>query len=173
MRNIILSMLIQCCFVANLQNAYVGNPPHAEAFLDVDYDGIIALYDKPNGNVIRYLKNEEENILIFRIEAKKGDMFLVTIIEPENLASDRHGWIYIGEHIGIYSRAYTVPLKLYAEPNDASKIQSIIEEYDPGLYTVIDCKNDWLKVRRVLHGKIHVGWMAPEMQCPNPYSTCS
>lgn len=100
-------------------------------------------------------------------------MFLITIIDPENLASDKHGWIHIGEHIGIYSRAYTVPLKLYVEPNDTSKVQSIIEEYDPGLYTVIDCKNDWLKVRRVLHGRIYVGWMAPEMQCPNPYSTCS
>ena len=32
----------------------------------------------------------------------------------------------------------------------------------------IDCKADWLKMKRVLHGKTYIGWMPPEMQCPTP-----
>ena len=47
------------------------------------------------------------------------------------------------------------------------------KEYNPNVYQVLDFEGKWLKVQVRIKGKIYVGWMSPEMQCANPYSTCS
>lgn len=41
------------------------------------------------------------------------------------------------------------------------------------MYIVVGCSGDWLKVKRIKGDKIYTGWLSPEMQCDNPYSTCS
>jgi hypothetical protein len=83
------------------------------------------------------------------------------------------GWIKRNDiALGIYSKAYQSNLKLYQKPSKASKISSTIGKYIPQLY-VIDCQNNWLLVDIEISGRKYFGWMDPDMQCSNPYTTCN
>lgn len=83
------------------------------------------------------------------------------------------GWLFLGDYVCVYSRAYQGFLKLYNAPCESSGINSVVEGYDSGMYIVVGCSGDWLKVKRIKGDKIYTGWLSPEMQCDNPYSTCS
>lgn len=174
MKRIFLLVVILLCGISvYAQKTEEECSCNSAAFIDIEYKGPIPLYDKPDGKVITYMKHDfaNESFIHFEITKKKGKMihikaYTIDLVYP-------HGWINIDSHIGIYSRAYNGGLKLYSSPNDKSAVQSIIQEYDPEMYTVIDCQGEWLKVKRILHGKTYMGWMSPDMQCPNVYSTCS
>lgn len=168
-------------FIVILVYAIIGNSQtiskeclcNSAAFIDIEYKDSILLYDKPGGKVIQYLKHNFENeaYIHFKILKKKGKMLYVKASTIDSVYPN--GWININSHIGVYSRAYNRGLKLYSLPNEKSKVQSTIKEYDNDMYTVIDCCGDWLKVKRILHGKTYIGWMPPEMQCADLYTTCS
>ena len=38
---------------------------------------------------------------------------------------------------------------------------------------VLDFENNWLKIKFNYKGRSYNGWLPPEMQCANPYTTCS
>lgn len=166
----VICLVLLLCFPLNILAQDVEC--YSAVCVDWQFKGSIPLYDSPNGKIIKYLKNDvkNEDYIEFEVHYKKGDMYYVTAIFffQENIS----GWIYLNDSIGVFSRAYQGNLKLYEGPTENSKVSCIIEEYDPGLYSVIECCKDWLKVKRVLHGKTYVGWMPPEMQCPNSYTTC-
>lgn len=46
-------------------------------------------------------------------------------------------------------------------------------KYNPKMYEVIDFEGNWLKIKTKVGDKICQGWMPPEMQCSNIYSTCN
>ena len=48
-----------------------------------------------------------------------------------------------------------------------------MNEYNPEMYEVVDFEGKWLKVKTKINGKNYEGWLSPEMQCSNVYSTCS
>jgi hypothetical protein len=86
------------------------------------------------------------------------------------------GWILRNNHFGIYDRMYRPeerPLILYKNPNETSQIIVKKTYYDPVMHEVIDFSGNWLKIRTKINGKIYEGWLPPEMQCCNVYSTCS
>jgi len=144
------------------------------AFLSLDFKGKKSIYDKPSGKVIRFLKQDfkNEDYITFEIIDKNDSMFYVSA-SYEIAGFISKGWIKKDCNIGIYSRAYDTPLKLYTNPNTTSKISCIIKEYNPNMYIVIDCIGQWLKVKTIYKGKLYIGWMSPDMQCCNVYSTCS
>lgn len=144
-------------------------------FLNIDFKGAKPLFDKPGGKTIKYLKNDfkNEKCIVFTILDKNDSMFFVHAQDALDNKFIAKGWIKKDKNIGIYSRAYSSALKLYNAPNKASKVNCIINEYNPEMYIVIDCIGEWLKVKTTLHGKLFIGWMAPDMQCCNVYSTCS
>lgn len=41
------------------------------------------------------------------------------------------------------------------------------------MYEVIDFEGKWLKIKAKINGKKYVGWIPPEEQCCNVYSTCN
>ena len=55
-----------------------------------------------------------------------------------------------------------IPFDLVADPFYSSKD---IE--------VLDFENNWLKIKFNYKGRSYNGWLSPEMQCANPYTTCS
>lgn len=144
-----------------------------DIFMDIDYDGIKYLYNTPGGRVIKKLQHniEGEDFILFSIIGRNDSMFHVkAYYSMKGYISD--GWIKKDKHLGIYSRAYDRNLKLHKEPNTKSSI--ICEErYKPEMYIVIDSYGQWLKIKVVINGKEHKGWISPEMQCANVYSTCS
>lgn len=173
MKNILLSsiLLIVSCSILWAQTTPKCN---ASVFLSIDFKGKKCLYAKPNSKMIRFLKQDfkNEDYITFKIIDKNDSMFYVSAsYEIGGFISK--GWIKKDKNIGIYSRAYNAPLKLYSKPSETSKICSIIKEYNPNMYIVIDCIGKWLKVKTIYKGKLYIGWMSPDMQCCNVYSTCN
>jgi hypothetical protein len=82
------------------------------------------------------------------------------------------GWIET-KYLGIYPGSYTT-LKLYTQPSTRSKIKYIIRKPEYFPLAVINCNNGWLHVEyKDIKGEVKVGWLAPEDQCANPYTTCN
>lgn len=146
---------------------------NAYVFLNPDFKGTKALYDKPNGKIIKYLQHNfnEEDYIGFKILDKNDSMFYVSA-NYEIKGFIAKGWIKKDKNIGIYSRAYDCSLKLYSKPNISSKINYTIKQYDPNMYVVVDCCGKWLKIKKIYNGVSHSGWISPDMQCSNVYSTC-
>ena len=140
-----------------------------------EYKEFIDIYDSANGDVIHKIRNgmyDEDDIIIFNIEESTDSMFHVTAFY-NNEKDSVIGWIKKSNNIGVYSRAYCSPLKLYIRPNIKSKIWSIMYSYCPNMFVVIDIKDGWLKVKTEYNNQIYQGWMPPWHQCANPYSTCN
>ncbi len=149
---------------------------HSRVFLDVDYTDSIPVYDKPEGKIIKYVKNNmaEEDGLYFEILESNGKMFHVNVTTTKFETFVVSGWVNIKDsHLGIYSRAYNGILYFYKYPGNKKVINYILRKYNPEMYTVIDCKGNWLKVKSKIDGILYVGWIEPIMQCCNIYSTCS
>lgn len=145
-------------------------------FLDIDYIGYISVYDKPSGKIIKQLRNDndEGNYIIFNIVGKTNTMFYVNAsysLDEDSIVVK--GWIKKTNSLGIYSRAYNSPLNLYKNPNRKSSIIISDRKYNPNMYNVIDCHGKWLKIKAIIKGKVYEGWIPPEMQCSNVYSTCN
>lgn len=150
----------------------------ATVFLDIDFTGEIYVYDKPDGKIIKTLKNniEETNFVMLDLLQKNDSMFYVIAYNSLEEDTITRGWIMKSHHLGIYSRMYTPeidPLILYENPNDSLQIVAKDTEYNPEMYEVVDFEGKWLKVKTKINGKNYEGWLSPEMQCSNVYSTCS
>lgn len=150
----------------------------ATIFLDIDFTEAINLYDKPDGKVIATLKNniEEENFVLFSLLQKNDSMFYVVAYHSLEENTIAKGWVFRNCHLGIYSRIYNPevrPLILYKTPNDTLQIVAKNTEYNPDMYEVVDFEGTWLKVKIQINKNVYQGWIPPEMQCSNVYSTCS
>ena len=150
----------------------------ATVFLDIDFTGEIYVYDKPDGKIIKTLKNniEETNFVMLDLLQKNDSMFYVIAYNSLEEDTITRGWIMKSHYLGIYSRMYTPeidPLILYETPNDSLQIVVKDTVYNPEVYEVIDFEGKWLKVKTKINGKNYEGWLSPEMQCSNVYSTCS
>lgn len=144
-------------------------------FLNPDFKGKKALYDRPNGIIIKYLKHnfKEEFYINLDILDKNDSMFYVRAYCHSDGTTIK-GWIIKDNIIGIYSRGYIGnPLTLYSQPNLKSKSIYRFNDNISNMYIVIDCIGQWLKVKTRYKGKLYIGWMSPDMQCCNVYSTCS
>ena len=49
----------------------------------------------------------------------------------------------------------------------------IEKEYNPNMYEVSDFDGKWLKIKTEVKGQKYEGWMPPDEQCSNVYSTCN
>lgn len=176
MKKILYIALILLCFIneAYSQKKY-NKCCDANIFLDIEYADSVPLYKGDSGRVIAFLKHDldDENFIQFKILNKSEEMFYVHVYKSQNENKILlKGWIKKEKHLGIYSRAYNKNLILYKNPEDNSEIVCQ-EEYESKMYEVIDCQGDWLKIKTVIDGKIYEGWIPPESQCANVYSTCS
>ena len=150
----------------------------ATVFLDIYFTGEIYVYDKPDGKIIKTLKNniEETNFVMLDLLQKNDSMFYVIAYNSLEEDTITRGWIMKSHHLGTYSRAYAPeidPLILYENPNDTLQIVVKDTVYNPEVYEVVDFEGKWLKVKTKINGKNYEGWLSPEMQCSNVYSTCS
>jgi hypothetical protein len=143
-------------------------------FLDITYKDTISLFNQQGVEVINRFEHnfENEDFISFEILNSNDSMFYVNAYYAIDGFITK-GWIKKDNHLGIYSRAYNQPLKLYEYPCCDSEVQCIIEEYNPDIYIVTDCENGWLKVETIFHGRKYGGWLSPEMQCCNVYTTCN
>ncbi len=171
MKHFIVSVSLAFFWLAGHSQEHKYSVP---VLMDIDFPGVKYLYDTPGGRVVRELRHNarEEDFVVFTILDKNDSMFYVSA----DYCIKGHigkGWIKKDDTVGIYSRAYNKPLVLFKSPDPGSGAECVMEEYHPGVFVVTDCAGRWLKVRVRCNGKDYQGWMAPDMQCANPYSTCS
>ena len=134
----------------------------------------IPLYKNNNSKIVNYeiindtVKEEYYSLYIDKIKRKH---VLVEAYTPFDRIK-KVGWINI-KYLGIYPSSF-FKINLYSKPNLKSKIKSQIikPEYFP--FNILDCSGEWLYVKYLdADNKYKEGWLAPDDQCSNPYSTCN
>lgn len=142
--------------------------------LEYNFDGVINLYNNSMKDSALIIQNdlENEDYIYFGLIAKNDSMYYVEA-RFEIMGYIGKGWIDRNNTLKIYSRNYSQKLILYAEPNSISNVQCVIDKYVPLLFDVLDFNGQWLKVKLKYNETIYEGWLSPEMQCCNHYSTCN
>jgi len=143
--------------------------------IDPDYKGSIAVYNKPNGKMIISIRQnyKEEDFLTFNISSQTTGFFYGTL-EYSISGKKIKGWIKKAKYVGIYARNYSVTkLNLYLNPNLQAAVSSVIPDWTNQLYQVTSYNKSWVYVTIVYKGEIKNGWLSPDMQCSNPYTTCN
>jgi len=147
------------------------------AIIDHDFKGKIFLYNAPHGHQIKALQNDsqKEDFLMLRIDNDYLDYFHVEIFRALTPASKTSGWIKKRKEIGTYARNYEQDgtLNLYSKPDTTSHVQSVVSGYTNQLYNVTKCSKKWAYVIITFKGHRKEGWLQPDKQCNNPYSTCN
>lgn len=147
---------------------------NCKILVDINYEGNINVYDN-TGKIVKKLKNniKKEDFISLTIIGTNDSMYNVIANQAfEGVIAK--GWIKKNNpHIGIYVRNYDSPLSLYQKPEEKSKIQSTIKHYYPILFHFKDCENNWLYIYIVIANKKFEGWLSPDMQCANSYTTCN
>ena len=95
-----------------------NNTNYVSVFLDIDFSGKIQIFDKPEGRVIKTLKNNinEGDFIMFDLLEKNDSMFYITAYSSLDNTLITKGWIYKNNHIGIYSSTYNRNFILYKIP---------------------------------------------------------
>lgn len=128
-------------------------------------------YGKHNikNRIINDTIKEEYYILnIFKIVKQYA---LVSAFTPFD-STHIKGWIKT-QYLGIYPSNFST-INLYFKPNKTSKVKAKIikPEYYP--FNILDCNGKWLYIKYFdVDKKFKEGWLSPEDQCSNPYSTCN
>lgn len=147
-----------------------------EALIDFNFNGQVYIYDRPSGVIVDSISNDYtvEDFLVMKITGTKCDFFHAEI-NRKIADMSKTGWIKKNEYIGTYARNYTdgETMTLYSKPTKNSPGKSLVTNWIPDLYVVDDCKKNWLHVKMKHEDKKYIGWLEPDMQCPDPYSSCN
>lgn len=144
-------------------------------FLNIEFAGKVEVFDIPHGNITKYVQNdiEEEDFVMFDLLQKQDSMYYVIAYSGLTNQILAKGWISQNTNLGVYSAAYgDLHCSLYKMPFNRKQIIITEKVYNTNSYEVLDFDGKWLKVRAKINNKFYVGWMPPEMQCANPYTTC-
>ncbi len=143
-------------------------------FLDYEFAGEIQMFDKSH-HLVKTIKNdiENENFVMFDLLEKNDSMFHVIAYWSLDNNSIGEGWVYKDKHLGIFSATYNRDFILYKEPYNREQIVARDKEYNPEVYPVTDFEGKWLKIKAKINNQFYQGWIPPEMQCSNVYSTCN
>lgn len=145
-------------------------------FLNIEFAGKVAVFDRPYGKITKYVQNdiEEEDFVMFDLLQKQDSMYYIIAYSGLTDQILAKGWISQNTNLGVYSAAYgDLHCSLYKTPLNRNQIIITEKVYNPNIYEVIDFDGKWLKVKIKINNKFYVGWLPPEMQCANPYSTCN
>jgi hypothetical protein len=133
----------------------------------------IPLFDG-KGKVVCYIiddtiKEDYYGIIIKKIDKKRNLAYVyASAILYDTIP--KAGWIET-KYLGVYPSNFST-INLYFKPSRESKIKSKIfmPEFFP--FHILDCRGDWLYVSYLdVDKKIKEGWLDPEDQSSNPYST--
>lgn len=136
----------------------------------------IPIYQK-NGSCIIILddtiKENYYNVYIMNIKNKRA---YVNVSATLYDTIPKTGWVET-KYLGIRGANWNEngSLYLYKKPSKLSKIKSTIIE-PPYFYSmnVLKCYKNWLYVSFLdVDNIMKEGWLSPNNQCSNPYSTCN
>ena len=172
-KGLVLFVLL-LCQIANAQDRIIG----CQVILDYDYGEYIDVFYQDSNNYFPFakVKNDldREVIMVMDLTGKTDEFFRVNIKSGLFYDTFELSDVYVHkEHLVILSRLLEHPMPLFSEPSKNSSVVMTIPNSYGYVYKVLDCDGNWLKVEYTDEDKkCHIGWMAPEYQCSNPYSAC-
>ncbi len=172
-----------CCFVSELCAETNETICSTEAYvIDTDPNGL-NVRKEPNGEVTTRIPCDA----MVRIVAAKDGWIKISAVSymenPEFAKKNHHaydpehdraslenvnGWVsakLLGTSVRNYSPEETEWLLSGNSPN-STKAVPFDDTY--ACVTLAGCSGDWLQVRY----KNQIGWLKPDLNCPNPYTTC-
>lgn len=125
------------------------------------------IYNRPeDNNILKAINSDEEAGYILQITGVENDFFKVSFEDLDF----KNVWVRKGT-LGLVTRNYdNKNLNLYDKPNLDSSISSVLEKEQ--IVRVLNVCNKWAYVETINEGKTKRGWLQPDMQCGNPYTTC-
>jgi len=159
----ILSFLLLSCNGVKEKCDYI----EVESFTHYNSNEKLDIYNEPfNGKLLKKIDPDEEAGYILQIIGVEKDFFKVSF-EDLDL---KNVWVKKGA-LGLVTRNYdNQKLNLYGKPNLDSSVSSVLEKEQ--IVRVLDACNKWAYVETINDGEIKRGWLQPDMQCGNPYTTC-
>lgn len=176
----ITRILLRVCILLLLCLVSIDSQPHTMSkscvLLDPDFEGKEPIFDETGMVVIDSIQHDflHENFIEFVVDTCNGNKIYV---QPRwsfgNKLLPIKGWITLSERIITYvAECYGHKLKLYTLPIEASSFYEVechdmtirVESYHKGwVYTTVMDENS---------EKVS-GWISPQDQCPNVYTTCN
>lgn len=145
-----------------------------EALLDTEYKSALQILAKPNGRVLRSVKHDfrAEDYLVLTIDQEAGDFFHGKVAYAIS-GRAYQGWVRKSARLGLYTRNYgPAPLALYRQPAaTAGKIR--VPAAATGFYSLRHCAGKWAYVQVAYKKHPYEGWLPPNRQCANHYTTCN
>jgi hypothetical protein len=157
-------------FVEHIDTNFVS------VLLNSSFEGKVNVYDESNSKIIKTVKNnfEEDEFVRFDLLKKKDSMYSIIAYSALNNKFITKGWINKNNNLTIFSAAYGErKFILYKYPYNKREIIIIGENNTIKEFDVLDYEGRWLKIKAEINGKFYIGWISPDLQCANPYTTCS
>lgn len=171
----ILTFCLYCCLqlLSLCIHAQETNTCDCLVLMDPNFSGKTELYDN-KGNITKYVEHNfrYEDFIVFRLKEDNDSLFKVTARYSLVKGGVSKGWIKKSAQIGTYLTSYSGNIAIYSEPSKKSN-KSTIPEWTNQLVQVSACKSNWVKISLWQKGKLYIGWIPPETQCANPYTTCN
>lgn len=136
----------------------------------------IPVYQKDGSRIIITYDTITEDYYTAYIMKIKDKRAYVSVSATLYDTIPKTGWVetkYLGIRVANWNDDGS--LYLYKKPTKTSKIKSIIIE-PPYFYpiSIIKCYKNWLYVSFLdVDNIMKEGWLSPDNQCSNPYSTCN
>lgn len=147
---------------------------NCKGLVDIKYNSNIDILELPNGKLIKTIKQDakNDNYLTFVILQDSLNHFKMTLMfgmKGDNIT----GWVKKDKYFTTTLNSYSEPVILYQSPNNKSTQKHKIDKWQDEYFPIINCKSNWTYIK-IKHGdKFVYGWLDPNRQCNNPYTTCN
>jgi hypothetical protein len=145
----------------------------SDVFLSMKYKAKVAIYaTSAKQKVVKQIGHnfKDEDYLLFTIYDSNDSMYYVDAsyaIAGNNIK----GWVSKTIKLSVFTKTYGKSFFLYDLNNKKSFKRTI--NYTANELQVLDWKKSWLKIKVIINKKEIIGWLPPESQCGNPYTTCN
>ncbi len=125
-----------------------------------------------DSKVLYTIENDSinENYFVIELHAINAQWGFVTAYSPTKDYKNK-GWLKT-EDLEVYPSDHSEPLFLFERP-DKNSLRTEVKGYNYNPLTVLDCTNEWLKVKYTISQNTFIGWLPKTNQCANPYTTCN
>lgn len=145
-----------------------------EGLINAHYFGKIDIYDTLNGKIIRSISQDSINdtYFTFTIHQDTLDFFKVDISSGMTDESCS-GWIKKLYYISTTLNNYDEPIVLYTDHSDISPVKHTIQQWNDDYFQITKCFDNWVYISFQRDNNLYEGWLNPDKQCNNPYTTCN
>ena len=167
--SVLMVLIISCNTTIAISQSAIGN-----AVIRV-FDKSIPLYNKSHEIIDTIVCDIDKDLLysvsIFKIKNNYAYIHASCVVS-DIFSIEKEGWIKL-EYLGINPANCSNGLILRKRPSNNAKVKSnILNPRWGDLYPIKKAYRRWLYIETIIDDTQYSGWISPEQQCSNPYSSC-